>query len=113
MLPTGNLNGPAGADAICQALAGAADLPGTFKAWLSTTTASAASRLTHSSHPYRLVDGTVLANDWADLTDGSISVSIHETETGASVSPEFVWTNTASDGTAATYDCLGWTLPSQ
>jgi hypothetical protein len=110
--PTGNINGLAGADAICQTLASNAGLPGTFKAWLSTTTSSAASRLTHSTHPYRLVDGTVVANNWTDLTDGSISVSIHETESGASLNPEFVWTNTNTDGSASAYDCLGWTSSS-
>jgi hypothetical protein len=109
---TGNLNGLAGADAICQALAGAAALPGTFKAWLSTATISAASRLTHSTRPYKLVDGTPVANNWTDLTDGSLSVSIHETESGASVSSRFIWTNTAIDGSGLTYDCLGWTSSS-
>jgi len=110
--PTGNVNGLVGADAICQTLASNAGLSGTFKAWLSTTTTSAASRLTHSTHPYRLVDGTLVANDWTDLTDGSISVSIHETESGASVAGEFAWTNTNADGSADAYDCAGWTSSS-
>src|SRR5262245_28339890 len=45
-LQDGNLGGLEGADAICATRATAALLPGTFKAWLSTTTTSAASRLT-------------------------------------------------------------------
>ena len=110
---TGNLGGLAGADAICQALAGAAALPGTFTAWLSTTTTSAASRLTHSTLPYRLVDGTLVASDWTDLTDGSLGVPIDETESGASNGSPFVWTNTSVNGNAQGYDCGGWTSSSQ
>jgi hypothetical protein len=110
---TGNLGGFPGADGICQALAGAAALPGTFKAWLSTTTISAASRLTHSTHPYRLVDGTLVAGNWTDLTDGSLSVPIDQTESGAVVSSRFIWTNTDVDGSALGYDCGGWTSSSQ
>jgi hypothetical protein len=65
---TGDLGGLDGADAKCQALADAAHLGGTFKAWLSTSTVDAADRLTHSTRPYTLVDGTLIANDWTDLT---------------------------------------------
>lgn len=42
---TANLGGLAGADAICAARATAAGLAGTYKAWLSTSTVSAKSRL--------------------------------------------------------------------
>lgn len=66
----GNLGGLAGADAKCQALAQAAGLPGTFKAWLGNATVSAASRVTHATVPYKLVNGTVVANDFTDLITG-------------------------------------------
>jgi hypothetical protein len=66
----GNLGGLAGADAKCQTLARAAGLPGTYKAWLGNATVSAASRLTHATVPYTLVNGTVIANDFADLGTG-------------------------------------------
>jgi hypothetical protein len=79
---TGNLGGLAGADAICQSLAGDAGLAGAFKAWLSDSTVSAAQRLSHTGSPYLLVDGTVVANDWADLVDGTIAHAIVLTEAG-------------------------------
>lgn len=41
----GSLGGLAGADAECQRLAGAAELPGEYRAWLSTSTVDAGSRL--------------------------------------------------------------------
>jgi hypothetical protein len=64
---TGNLGGLAGADAICQAEANAAGLPGTYKAFLSDNNTSAADRLNQSSLPYELVNGTPIAADWADI----------------------------------------------
>src|SRR5690242_2782849 len=70
-LQTGNLGGLTGADMICQARAAAGGLRGIFKAWLSDTTASPSTRFTRSKKPYVLLDGTVIANNWADLTDGS------------------------------------------
>lgn len=67
---TGNLGGLAGADAKCQTLADAAGLGGTYKAWLSASTISAAERLTHVGAPYVLADGvTVVAKDWEHLVN--------------------------------------------
>lgn len=80
---SGNLGGVAGADAICQGLATNAGLPGTYRAWISDTLGnSPSSRFARSTSPYARVDGTVVANDWADLTDGSIAAAINLTETG-------------------------------
>ena len=50
-------------------------------AWLSDSTASPSSRFTHSSVPYVLPDGTtVVANDWADLTGGTLQHLINMDE---------------------------------
>ncbi|MEZ4248105.1 MAG: hypothetical protein R3B99_07695 [Polyangiales bacterium] len=49
---TANFGSLAGADMRCQAAATAAGLPGTFKAWLSDSETSMASRSTHASVPY-------------------------------------------------------------
>ena len=114
---TGNLGGLAGADAKCQAAADA--VPGlagrTFKAWLSSSTVSAADRLTHATVPYKLSDGTTVADNWADLVDGSLDAPISRTETGAQVSTtRKAWTGTKVDSTmnypnSAVHHCGDWT----
>jgi hypothetical protein len=94
-----DLGGLEGADQKCAQAAQAAGLPGTYKAWLSDHVTSAASRLSHSTAPYKLTDGTVIANDWADLTDGTLSAPIHlsenRTEPNTGRQP---WTNTSANG---------------
>ena len=97
------------ADARCQELAAAADLAGTFKAWISGRVDTGAGplphgvrdRFTQSADPYRLVDGTQVADDWADLTDGALDHAIDRDETGSVVAGETrVWTNTTTDARA-------------
>jgi hypothetical protein len=81
-LHTGNLGGVMGADAICNMRAQAGGLPGTYKAWLSTNQGTPASRFVQSLVPYVMVNATVVANNWADLTDGTLDLPISVTETG-------------------------------
>ena len=91
-----------GADAVCQARANEAGLPGTYKAWLSgaSYSSSPASRFTRStSLPYVRTDGAVVADDWADLTDGTIQNPINVDEDGVlRNSPSLVWSFTRIDG---------------
>ena len=112
----GNLGGVAGADAICQARAGAAGLSGTYLAWLSDDSLSPASRFTRASTPYVLTNGTVVAGDWSDLTDGSIAHHIDLTELGTTVTGiKTVWTRTSPNGTQPSSlgpDCQSWTTAS-
>ena len=101
---TGQLGSFAGAYAKCQARAQAAGLSGTYKAWLSGRPdgfggQNAADFLTHATVPYVLVDGTRVADDWSDLTDGSLDHAINMDEFGNTVSGN-VWTNTETDGSA-------------
>ena len=96
----GDFGGLSGADDHCQNLATNAGLSGTYKAWLSDTTGSPATRFTPSSVPYRLVDGTDVASDWNDLTDGSILQPINLDEYGNQTSSSFVFSYTLSNGTA-------------
>ena len=113
----GNLGGLAGADAICQELAQAAGLKGIFKAWLSDSKQSAAERLTHSSVPYIDTRGQLVANDWADLTDGSLQrpITIDEKQHDWSDNCDLfayvmsVWTATRTDGSAEGPSCTDWT----
>jgi cysteine-rich repeat protein len=79
----GNLGGLANADAICNLLAENGNLPGTYMAWLSTGTDSPSTRFVQSTVPYVLPDGNKVADDWADLTDGSLDFAVARTETGA------------------------------
>ena len=109
----GRLGGLAGADMTCQYLARAAGLSGIYKAWLSNGNTSAASRLIPATVPYTLVNGTTVARNWDDLTDGTLLAPITITETGASISgAPYVWTNTKPDGTIASSDigstCKNW-----
>lgn len=110
----GNLGGLVGGDAECQGLADAANLGGTWMAWLSETNGgdSPSTRFTQSSDPYVLVGGAQIAADWEDLIDGAIDVPINRDETGAqiSIAIPYVWT-----GTSATFPsgvspcCENWT----
>jgi len=109
----GNLGGLAGGDAICQGLADAASLGGTYKAWLSDSTASPATRFVPWNVSYERVDGVRIADNWADLTDGTLAAPISVTETGAVVSGQTVQTGTDPQGlgvltTPGPY-CMDWT----
>ncbi len=113
----GNLGGVAGANTKCQTQATAANLGGTWKAWISDGGALEAYQLTHAIVPYKLVNGTTIANNWTDLTDQSLLAPINVTELGTTLSsannPAYVWTNTADSGhpwdTQANLTCSGWT----
>lgn len=108
-----DLNGLNGADTICNTLAQQANLPGSYRAWLSTTTQSPANRFTRNPGPYQLVNGTRIANSWQDLTDGTIQNAINLDENGNPVpAPTRVWTYTLSNGQAnplANQSCADWT----
>nr|MBA3500495.1 hypothetical protein [Deltaproteobacteria bacterium] len=72
------IGGLTGADAKCQAEAMAANLTGTYKAWLSDITGSPSTRFTKSTIvPYVRTDGFLLAQSFDDLTDGTIAGPIN------------------------------------
>lgn len=110
-----NLGGVDGADARCQAAAEAASLGGQWRAWLSVGTNDAATRLPQSVLPYYLLDGTKIADDWADLTDGNIDAPIDIDENGDE-QQVIAWTNTLTNGTtrhlADADTCSGFTRSS-
>jgi hypothetical protein len=105
----GNLGGVLGADAKCQSLADGAGLSGTYKAWLSSGAVSARERLTHSAFPYALVTGDKVADDWADLTDGTLDHAINVDQFGNAVTSNSVWTGTTTAGDEGfLWNCSGW-----
>ena len=112
-----NLGGLTGADSKCQAEADdpASIVPsGTYLAWLSDGTDSPDTRFTKSSHPYMLPDGTKVAEDYSDLTDGSILHPLDMEPTGNRIKgSDNIWTGTLADGKSASHSvtCTGWKDP--
>jgi hypothetical protein len=103
--------GVVSADEECALLAKAAGVPGTFRAWLASADGAApASRFVKSSRPYRLLDGTLVAADFAALTK-TLATSFGLTEQRTAVAFAYVWTAAERNGTpiAGAGDCAGWT----
>ena len=109
----GNLGGQAGADTECASLAAVAKLPaGTYKAWLSSSTLNAVTKM-GSARGFVRTDGKPFADRIADITAGKILHSLNLDENGSDVQPTGVWTGTADDGTTVTNStCVDWTSSS-
>jgi hypothetical protein len=103
----GNFGGLVSGDAICNARAKEVGLMGEYKVWLSTSTASPrtlfnqARRLPHLQRPYVMPNGAVVADSYADLTDGTLLSLINTTEAGtpSGGGQTSVWTGTSPEGT--------------
>jgi hypothetical protein len=108
--PTGNLGGIAGADALCNQLATAAKLGGTYRAWVSVNGADAIDHVT-SAGPWHLVTGELVAADKAKLASGTLSHLIDKDEKGATpaAAEDRVWTATGGNGRFVAPDCAQWT----
>ena len=105
----GNLGGLAGADDKCQNLAGAAGVPGDYKAWLSDAVTNANDRLKQASVPYVLVNGQPIASQYNDIVDGTLSAPINIDENGTATAAA-VWTGTNANGTRIpNFTCNSWT----
>jgi hypothetical protein len=99
-------------DLRCQNIANALCLGGEWRAWLSADNNSAAMRFTHATVPYRLLDGTQVADDWTDLTDGSLDAAINLDEHGEPMpdNQQQAWTGTTQAGnTFPSKHCQNWT----
>ncbi|MGB1275442.1 MAG: hypothetical protein ACPG77_06800 [Nannocystaceae bacterium] len=114
---TGDLGGLEGADQKCKEAAENANLPGEYKAWLSTSADDPASRFTHSQVPYLLVSGLAIAENWDDLVDGALNLPINVTEHGLFLpqgnvcESEQAWSSTDANGVALLeqLNCDKWT----
>jgi hypothetical protein len=109
----GGYTGLAAGDAICRARAAAAGLANAanFKAWLSSSTVNAKDRIT-SNGPWVRLDGIKIADNKADLTDGSLFTSINLNENGGYFGNYGVWTGTESSGMKSASTCNDWTSSS-
>lgn len=109
------VGGIAGADTMCANAASAAGLGGTYMAWLSTGAADDPDSrfITKAAIPYRGADGALVANNWTDLTDSSVSVNPARKDAyGNWNAAGWIISNVDTDGTAAydgTNNCSGWT----
>jgi len=116
---TGAFGSAASADSLCQGYANAKSLGGTWKAWVSDASSTAASRFSNPGGVnYVLLNGTTVANGLTDLEDGSLDAGITTDENGTSLASNTpYWTGTKANGglvtgTAPTVTCKNWTLSS-
>ncbi len=106
----GDLGGLQGADNKCQQAAFDRGLGGAWRAWVSTPTVWANSTIYHSTKTYRRLDGVIVADNWDDLTDGTLNNPINVNEFGDNISViRQVWTGTNYLGVARLYHCNNWT----
>ena len=75
---------------------------------MSDSTTSAKDRIFQSVGPYVLINGTVIANNFADLIDGSLEFPIVLDDAGneqpdGGVASARVWTGTDASGEAKTF----------
>ena len=101
-----------GADSACQSFSesSASIPPGTYRAWLSTASQSAADRIFSEAAndwvPIKNVAGEVIAANKGRLLDGTID-NLFLDPSGLP-SDGFVWTGTQIDGTVGRHDCKAW-----
>jgi hypothetical protein len=107
--------GLAGADVICQNAAGAAGLPGVYRALLSTSTVDARDRINDGI--FIRTDNQVIANNKAELFDGSVPIQVNKNEHGLTLGDTnmHVYTGSTLSGTymGANTTCGDWTDYSQ
>jgi hypothetical protein len=101
-----NLGGLTGADATCTNAATAANLGGSWVAWLSTSTVNAIDRIPDVG-PWKLINGVVVFNNKAGLALAPI-VPPNVDEYGGEVRTQ-VWTGTSVGGTGGGTPCGDWT----
>jgi len=114
---TGNLGGVVGADTFCQDEADFYNIPGRFKAWLSTYVPhlmSPSNRFRKEPDvPYVMLNGVAITSG-AIQGPTELLVELNRALSGAFHSGVEVWTNTTSTGAIWPYlsgisDCNGWT----
>ena len=100
----------AAADSLCQLHADAADLDGTFRAWLSTSSTDAIARI--EGDLFVDLEGDVVFPNRASLAVGPSS-AIDLDERGHGWSGMEIWTGTGPLGLRADETCASWTTDSE
>jgi hypothetical protein len=112
----GGATGLAAGDAVCrsEALANGLAFADRFRAWLSDAGIDARDRFTFDG-PWARLDGVRVADNLADLTDGSLQTSINLQADGTYQLGFAPWTGTLASGQVGESHCQGWTssAPSQ
>jgi hypothetical protein len=99
--PTGGLAaGIAAADAVCQDDAQSKGLPGTYRAFLATSAASAISRFDTSAAPWVRVDGIPIVHAASDLgrSKGRFVAPLQVTAAGGNLLNHAAWTGSGDPG---------------
>ena len=112
---SGGFGGPAVGDELCDILAAEAGLEGNFEAWLGAEGTGPVDTFSTDGF-FELVDGTLIANDWLDLTDGSILHQIGLDEfgdiayggVGCNDADNAVWTAVSPKGLEMGANCYDW-----
>lgn len=111
------LGGVADADALCQGEAAAAQLQGTYRAWISDSQSSPLTRFGKAlSRPYVRLDGLAIAGTWDIMVTAGLSQPISLTAYGVPITADtpcvndFVWTGTDMSGLPwGDMFCAEWT----
>ena len=78
--------------------------------YLSNSTKSAKDRIFQSAGPYLLINGNVVANNFQDLTDGTLKISIFVDENFESQPPSGSGSAAVRVWTATKEACDDWTV---
>jgi hypothetical protein len=81
--------------------------PESYTAWLSDAGTDARDRFEHDG-PFQRPDGMQIAASLAELASGTLFTAINQTEAGAYITNESVWSGTNPDGTAHAEHCGSW-----
>lgn len=108
---SGAMGGLSGMDEKCQVSSNSAGLSGTWRAIASDSANGAWTRIPDTA--YYLLNGNKIANNKADLFDGTILTALNVDEYGNKVDSEEVWTGTDLAGNAygsgdPTLNCHSW-----
>ncbi|MBS3158546.1 hypothetical protein J4206_04630, partial [Candidatus Woesearchaeota archaeon] len=110
----GDIGGITGANEKCMAAAQAGNMPGTYKAFMSSTNYWILDNIEHSTVPYiNIQDGQeiVIADNWDELINPAtkqIKKSIHGNEFGVNSYTGYVWTGMGGPTSIDVSDCTSW-----